>query len=96
MTIDETTSEALGAELRTAIESQIAGVELLDKGTYYTVKLNGKTLGYVNGKRKIRVDFPVRGGEREQTVVTKPNQIPGAVAKLESFATAREAKTDAK
>jgi hypothetical protein len=72
-------------KLREAVSS-IEGVELIDRPNYYTVKLGGKTLGYVTGKKRIRIDFPVRSGKREQMHVAKAAQIQKAVARLRSFA----------
>lgn len=76
----------LADELRDAV-SKIDGVALIasPKGDYYTVKVGKTTLGYVNGKRKLRVDFPVRAGKREQLVVDKSAAIAKAVAKLVTF-----------
>ena len=76
----------LGADLREAVAA-IDGVTLKDSpnGIYYTVKLGTTTLGYVNGRKKFRVDFPIRGGERKQFVVTKKGDIAKAVKQLKTY-----------
>jgi hypothetical protein len=72
-------------KLREAV-SAIEGVELIDKPSYYTVKLSGKTVGYVSGRKRIRIDFPVRSGKREQMHVEKTSEIATAIKRLRSFA----------
>lgn len=78
------TENGLGAELRSAVEG-IEGVSIEDKGGYYTVKHGTKTLGYVNGSRKIRVDFPIRDKVREKLAVSDASQIPAVVEKMSTF-----------
>jgi hypothetical protein len=83
----KTDSPTLADELRDAIVAEFKGVKLIvsPKGDYYTVKLDSTTLGYVNGKKKLRVDFPKRGGKREQLVVEKRQQIAKAIATLRKY-----------
>jgi len=52
----------LGDELRVALAG-IEGVTLEDRGSYYIVKRGTTTLGYVNGKRKFRIEAPRRSGK---------------------------------
>jgi hypothetical protein len=95
-TMSETPTNGLGDALRSAVAA-IEGVELIDKPAYYTVKRGGKTLGYVNGKRKFRIDGPVKDGAREVRIITEESQIPAAVAFLaEAQPYDPEAKPDPK
>jgi hypothetical protein len=82
-----TPQPTLADELRDAIVAEFKGVKLIvsPKGDYYTVKLDSTTLGYVNGKKKLRVDFPKRGGKREQLVVEKRQQIAKAITTLRKY-----------
>jgi hypothetical protein len=80
-----TQPSTLAMKLREAIAA-IEGVELIDRSSYYTVKVNGRTVGYVNGRKRIRIDFPQRGGKRDQMPVERAAQIRTAVSRLRSFA----------
>ena len=75
-------NSGLGDELRAAVAA-IEGVTLEDRGSYYIVKRGTTTLGYVNGKRKFRIEAPRRSG-KAPIAVTSPRQIPRAVKFLRS------------
>ena len=57
MSSQPTQLSPLAVKLREAVTA-IEGVELIDRPSYYTAKLRGKTLGYVNGKKRIRFRVP--------------------------------------
>ena len=85
MSSQPTQLSPLAVKLREAVTA-IEGVELIDRPSYYTAKLRGKTLGYVNGKKRIRIDFPKRDGKREQMHVEKASHVRTAVGRLRSYA----------
>lgn len=87
----------LVAALRAAIEA-VPGVEIHDRPNFSIVKHGKTTLGYLNGKRKIRVDFPMRNKTRESLHVTSDADVARAVAEMETFIPAleREANPDPK
>lgn len=76
----------IAARLREAVEAiDNAVVTDAPNGRYYTVKRDGKTLGYVSGKtRKFRIDTSMTKGEKKQLIVTSEEQIPAAVELLAS------------
>ena len=78
----------LAAKLREAISAAFPGAKLVSspKGNYYTVKVGKTSVGYVNGSRKIRVDFPKREGKREQLVVAKAGDVAKAVKTMGRYA----------
>jgi hypothetical protein len=96
-TASETGAAELLAELRAAIEA-LPGVTVHDKPNYSTVKYGKTTLGYVNGRRKIRVDFPMRAKVRGNLHVTSSADVARVVAEMETFIPAgeREASPDPK
>lgn len=51
-------------------------------GTWSIVKLNGKTLGYVNGKVKLRIDSPKID---RKVLIVHPAQIPVGVEFIQSY-----------
>jgi hypothetical protein len=81
------TATQLGEKLRSAVE-EIADVHLVESpsGKYYTVKVGKQTVGYVNGSRKIRVDFPRRNGKREHLNVLTNGDVTKAVKQMKAFA----------
>lgn len=87
MSKQNNTTRTLADELRDAVAA-IDGVKLVDSpsGAYYTVKIGKTTVGYVNGKRRLRIDFPIRDGYQEQLFVEKRQQIAKAVKQLRSYA----------
>ena len=90
------TSEQLVAQLRDEIAKAIPAAKLVDakSGRYFTVKLDSKTLGYVNtGARVVRVDFPQRGDERPRVTVSKKSEIARVVKQLASYAPAPASET---
>lgn len=55
-------------------------------GNYWTVKHQGKhTLGYINGKKVLRIDFPTRDGIQKQMHVKRPVQVGVAVRRFASY-----------
>jgi hypothetical protein len=84
-------------ELLVAVQ-QLDGVTVIDGANYATVKHGKQTLGYVNGKRKVRVDFPMRGGLRQNMIVASTSDVAKAVKEMETFIPAleREANPDPK
>lgn len=91
-----TVTPTLADDLRSAV-AEIEGVSLVDspRGNYYSVKLGSAILGYVNGSKKIRIDFPMRKGEREKFYVAKKGDIAKAVRRLSSYAPKVEAEPEA-
>jgi hypothetical protein len=81
------TAQQLGDKLKSAVE-EIDGVEILPSpsGKYYTCKVDGHTIGYVNGSRKIRVDLPRRNGKREHLNVLTNADVTKAVKQMKAFA----------
>jgi hypothetical protein len=76
----------LGDELITAIKDQIPDLTLtVDRsksGRYVILKRRGKTIGYINGKLKYRIDSPRLD---RKILITNPAQIPVAIEFLESY-----------
>ena len=72
-------------ELIEAIKEEIPEATMnVDKsvsGTSIIVKQDGKTLGYVNGKGKFRIDSPKLD---RKVLITHPAQIPVAIEFLRS------------
>lgn len=76
----------LWTELRAAIEREIEGVEFVDSDRYYIVKLNGETLGTVEGKQRVRVRLPQQGRRIGLMSIADSHQIPAAIEQLRSYA----------
>jgi hypothetical protein len=85
MASTKTETAPQSTEVLDALLEQVKGlgnVELLPKSGYVTLKTGGKTFGYINGKSKLRIDFPVSGGERSSMTVKTVEEIPAAVERL--------------
>lgn len=76
----------------------IDGVSFVEQPSYTTVKHGKTTLGYVTGKRKVRVDFPMRGGSRANVIVKSAADVSKVVTEMETFVPPleRTAKPDPK
>lgn len=84
---DEATTIDQRAELEAAIAA-VPGVQVnLSKSPigYSIVKYGKTTLGYVQGKKKVRVDLPTREGAAEKLYVENADDVATAVAKLSAF-----------
>ena len=77
---------SLYADLNDAIRSEIPDVTLtVDRsksGSYCIVKHRGKTIGYINGKGKFRIDSPKLD---RKILIVNPAQIPVAIEFLQSY-----------
>lgn len=71
-------------ELRAALDA-IEGVEVIEKGSYATVKFGKTTLGYVTGKNKVRVDLPMRGGVRANMAIVTKGDVAKVVTEMKTF-----------
>ena len=81
-----------------AAAQQVSGVSVLDRGKFDIVKYGKTTLGYLNGTRSVRVDFPMRSGTRNTMHIASDADVALAVAEMETFIPPleREAKPDPK
>jgi hypothetical protein len=74
------------SELIEAIREEIPEATVLvdnsKSGHYVIVKHSGKTIGYVNGKSKFRIDSPRLD---RKVLITNPMQIPVAIEFLRSY-----------
>jgi hypothetical protein len=77
------------------VKAEIPGAELLEKKGYVTVKVGGKTIGYINGKHKLRIDGVVANGERPKLIVESLDQLDTAMGFLKAGADAVTAKQEA-
>ena len=78
--------DSLWDKMINAVREEIPEAEtFVDKsqsGRYVIVKVNGKTVGYVNGKRKLRVDSPRLD---RKVLIVNPVQIPVAIEFLRGY-----------
>ena len=78
------TYNGIAADLLEAVKA-IEGVTLLDRGKFTIVKHGKTTLGYVNGKRTIRVDMPMKNKTRTSLHVKTKADVAKVVKEMESF-----------
>lgn len=79
-------------ELLAAVKA-LDGVTVVEGSGYApfaTVKHGTTTLGYLNGKRKLRLDFPMRSGLRQNMLVATSADVAKAVKEMETFIPALE------
>jgi hypothetical protein len=82
-----TTTETIQAtpvlrELLGRLERELPNVELDTRDAYTTVRSAGETIGYVNGKHRIRIDGPMFDGATQGFTVTGPEGVDAALAFL--------------
>jgi hypothetical protein len=60
------------------------GLTVVDKPSYFIVKAGKSTVGYVSGRKTLRVESPRRAG-RKSVAVAKAGDVAKAVKFLSSF-----------
>jgi hypothetical protein len=83
-------------DLREKLVTQLAaieGVTLDERPNYTAVKVGKRTLGYLSGTKKFRVEAARRSGDKERTsvVVTKASEIAKAVKLADRVPTVKAA-----
>jgi len=73
--------------------ASLAGVELIEKKGYFRVTKDGATVGYLNGSRKLRMDFAAGSSGYDAVSADDSAGVKAIVAKVKSFkAPAKPAK----